>query len=105
MIEALEGMKFYWVINFNVGFGELGRTLICTYRNKEQVEEAFNISGKDSEGMVIWDLRPTEIDEALQVMKNDGVYCVEVHNSYNSLETLAEDVVVYRLAGVMDQEL
>jgi hypothetical protein len=100
MDSALEGLNFFEVI-FQGDY--LSAMTVCTYRPKETVEELFK--DFESNGVYkhnIWDVTLEEIKEDKGWFP---IFCVELRNEHGTLESLAEDLFVSRLSGVIDREM
>ena len=95
IIQIMAGMKFYDILTFSWDFST---TTVCTYRTREQVSATF-----DNKFNVIMITNPDDILEAFGESK--GIYCIELHNNYKSLKSLAEDLAITRLSGMMNKEL
>jgi hypothetical protein len=92
VVSIMEGMKFYDIWsheNFLAPF-----LCLCTYRNLEQVQEVFKSA-----------YQVFDPEEILYSFNNEGIFCIELHNIYKDLKSLAEDLIVYRISGLMDQEI
>lgn len=93
LVRIMSGMKFYDI------YAIMGITTICTYRTKEQVAELFDT---DSFTRVV---ALTDPDIILDEFNNDGIFCVELHGTYKNLKSLAEDLVISRISGMMEKEI
>jgi hypothetical protein len=94
IVDIMAGMKFYDVYTISINFGI---TTICTYRSREQVFEAFDGQANITEIV--------DIDDIMDAFSEDGIFCVELHNTYKNLKSLAEDLVISRISGMMEKEI
>lgn len=93
IVRILSGIKFYDIHSI------MGLVTVCTYRAREQVAEIF----KDDKFMRIIDV--TDPDAIMDAFNENGIFCVELHNVYKNLKSLAEDLVVSRISGMMEKEI
>jgi hypothetical protein len=94
IIRIMEGMKFYDIYAFSTNFGI---STFCTYRDHKQISEVF-----DNKLNVV---QLEDPDAILESFEGEGIFCLELHNNYKSLKSLAEDLIVSRISGMMDKEM
>lgn len=98
--NALKGLNFFEVIFQGPWTSAM---TVCTYRPKESVEELFK--DFESEGVHKHDIWDVTLDEIKEDKGWFPIFCVELHGEYKTIESLAEDLFVTRLSGVIDREM
>lgn len=120
--EALKDLKFFCVFynikEHDVGLkgwhrtGSIGESFICTYRTADSLDvlyqamqQAKKIGKYEIEELTINEVHDMLKDGQLISMFYSKLYCVELKNEYDSLEHLAEDLMIYRISGMIDKEM
>lgn len=99
--RVLDKLNFYEITLVGEGFGEM---VICTYRPEESVADIFiKLKESDDIDFEIWETTLEKIRESGQGYF--PIFCVELNQDYNSLKDLAEDLMVFRLSGLIDKEM
>lgn len=98
--KILKDVNFFDVF---IGGYALRSMVICTYRPPEVAKSLFEQAAKTAGGMLYFDrLSLKEIKSSKEYFP---IFSVELHNEYKDLETLAEDLMVSRLSGVIDRDM
>jgi len=99
--QAIKGIKFYEITLMG---DSLGTMSMCTYRPQDTVRDLFKKkAGEKSVCMLnCWE---HSIDQLVEMPDYFPVFCVELHNMYSDLESLAKDLMVSRISGVIDRDM
>jgi len=107
--STLNDLKFYKVLTQNGQWPVAHFLNICTYRPKKTVMELFKDLATKDLGYIYQDVEEYNIFDVINLISCDKmwfpIYCVETQESYNSLNLIAEDIMIYRLSGLMDKEM
>ncbi len=100
MEEYLDGFNFYRVSIL----GEKTTLLtIGTYRPKETVYDLFRgIEDFEESEVDVWELSAADLKQSRLMVP---IFCVELRMEYKNLEELIKDLMIWRLAGMMDKEM
>jgi len=100
MKEYLEGFNFYQVIIR--GFDVTALT-IGTYRPEQAVKSLFKgVEEFEGADVDVWEISLKELQGSKEWFP---IFCVELHTEYSDLEELVKDLMVWRIAGMMDKEM
>ena len=102
MKEALRGIKFYEVIVRGVVYD--GSIIIATYRNKDDVNTVY-AGIKAQKKIVDFTVYGVSFKEISSSREWFPIFVPELRKEYSNLNEMAEDIMAYRLSGLMDGEL
>lgn len=103
--ELLGGLNFFQIIFWGANTSAI---TLCTYRTKESVETLYNeMQSPNVDSCEIWEFNSTDLDDDDNGDSSEWfpIFFVELRTEYNDTDSLVEDLMVWRLSGMMDKEM
>jgi len=95
-----DGFSFYQII---IRGEDITALTIGTYRPEQTVKDLFSGVEEFEEADVdIWEITPGLIKTSKEWFP---IFCVELHSEYTDLDELEKDLMIWRIAGMMDKEM